>query len=75
MWVQMRALEMFGTFMPMLLKIRVWKCHLDTWLCTWIILVSVVRFGGGHVGPDEDFGDVWNIHANVVQDRGLEMSS
>ena len=38
MWVQMRALEMFGTFMPVLFMIGVWKCHLDTWFCTKIIL-------------------------------------
>ena len=25
------------------------------------------------MGPDEGFGDVWNIHANVVHDGGLEM--
>ena len=37
-WVQMRALEMFGTFMPVLFMIGVWKCHLDTWLYTRIIL-------------------------------------
>ena len=33
-----------------------------------------MRFGGGHLGPDEGFGNVLNIHASVVQDRGLEMS-
>ena len=27
------------------------------------------------VGQDEGFGDVWDIHAIVVHDRGLEMSS
>ena len=54
--------------------IGVWKCHLDTWLCTWIILVSVMRFGGGHVGPDEGFRDVWDIYAGDVHDSGLEMS-
>ena len=27
------------------------------------------------MGPDEGFGDVWDIHAIVVHDRGLEMSS
>ena len=37
--------------------------------------VSYVRFGGGHVGPDGGFGDVWEILGNVVHDRGLEMSS
>ena len=47
MWVQMRALEMFGTLMPLLFMIGVWKCHLDTGLCTY------VSFGGGLVGPDE----------------------
>ena len=36
--------------------------------------ISFVRFGGGHVGPDEGFGDVWEIHASVVHDRSLEMS-
>ena len=46
-WVQMRALEMFGTFMPVLFLIGVWKWNLDTWLCTY------VSFGGGLVGPDE----------------------
>ena len=30
MWVQMRALEMFGTFMPVLFMMGVCKCHLDT---------------------------------------------
>ena len=25
-------------------------------------------------GPDEGLGVIWNIHASVVQDRGLEMS-
>ena len=38
MWVQMRALEMVGTFMPVLFMIGVWECHPDTWLCTRIIL-------------------------------------
>ena len=33
-----------------------------------------MRFGGSHVVPDEGFADVWDIHASVVQDRGLEMS-
>ena len=33
-----------------------------------------VRFDGGCVDQDEGFGDVWDIHASVVQDRGLEMS-
>ena len=27
------------------------------------------------MGPDEGFGDVWDIHASVAHDRGLEMSS
>ena len=36
--------------------------------------LSYVRFGGGHVGPDEGFGGVWGIHASAVHDRGLEMS-
>ena len=26
------------------------------------------------MGPDEGFGDVWDIHASFVQDRGLEVS-
>ena len=34
-----------------------------------------VRFGGGYVGPDGGYGHVWDIHASVVHDRGLEMSS
>ena len=37
--------------------------------------ISYVRFGGGYVGPDGGYGDVWDIHASVVHDRGLEMSS
>ena len=37
-WVQMGAMEMSRTFMPVLFMIGVWKCHLDTWLCTRIIL-------------------------------------
>ena len=37
--------------------------------------VSYVRFSGGHVGPDEGFGDVWDILATVVHARGVEMSS
>ena len=37
--------------------------------------ISHVRFGGGHVGPDDGFVDVWDIPASVVHDRGLEMSS
>ena len=36
MWVQMGAMEMFGTFLPMLFMIGVWKCHLDTLLFTRI---------------------------------------
>ena len=39
MWVQMEAMEMFGTFMPVLFMIGIWKCHLDTWLCPRIILM------------------------------------
>ena len=73
MWVQMRALEMFGTFMPLLFMIGVWKCHLDTWLCPRI--TSHVWFGGGHVGPDDGYEDVWISHVIVVHDRGLEVSS
>ena len=38
MFVQMRALEMFGTFMSLLFMEGAWKCHLDTWLCPRIIL-------------------------------------
>ena len=38
MWVQMGAMEMFGTFMPVLFMIGVWKCHLNTWFWTRIIL-------------------------------------
>ena len=37
--------------------------------------MSYVRFCGGHVGPDEGFGNVWDIHVSVVLDRGLEMES
>ena len=37
--------------------------------------ISYVRFGGGHEGPDEGFGDVWDILATVVHDRGVEVSS
>ena len=52
------------------------KCHLDIWLCLKDHFdKSLVCFSEGHVGPDEGFGDVWDIHASVVQDRGLEMSS
>ena len=38
MWVQMRALEMFGSLMTVLFMVGVWKCHLDTWLCPRILL-------------------------------------
>ena len=34
-----------------------------------------MRFGGGHVGPDDDFVDVWDIYAGVLHARGLEMLS
>ena len=37
--------------------------------------ISYVRFGGGYVSPDEGFGDVWDILASVVHDKGLEMAS
>ena len=37
--------------------------------------ISNVRFGEVYVGPDGGYGDVWDIHASVVHDRGLEMSS
>ena len=37
--------------------------------------ISYVRFGGGPVGPDEGFGDVWDIRAGVVHSGGLEKSS
>ena len=30
---------MFGTFLPLLFMIGVQKCHLDTWICTRIILM------------------------------------
>ena len=40
-----------------------------------IIPIQCMRFGGGHVGPDEGFGDVWISHVIVVHDRGLEVSS
>ena len=64
LWVQMMAVKMFGTFMPMLLALP--KDHFD---------VSSVCFGGGHVGPDEGFGDVWVTDDSVVHGGGLEMSS
>ena len=32
-------------------------------------------FGGGHVGPDEGLGYVWDIHASVVHNGGLEVLS
>ena len=38
MWVQMKALEMFRSFMLVLFMVEVWKCYFDTWLCTRIIL-------------------------------------
>ena len=47
-------------------------CHLALYKDHFDILF--VRFDGGHVVPDECFGDVWKIHASVVHDRGLEMS-
>ena len=28
-----------------------------------------------HVGPDDDYEDVWVSHVIVVHDRGLEVSS
>ena len=40
-----------------------------------ILPIQCVRFGGGHVGPDEGFGDVWDIHPCVVHERGMEVSS
>ena len=40
-----------------------------------ILPIQCVRFGGGHVGPGEGFGDVWDILATVVNERGVEMSS
>ena len=70
----MMNLEMFGTFLPVLFMIGVWKYHLGTWLCTRIIL-TYHMWGGGHVGPDEGFEDVWDIHAGVVHGGGLEVSS
>ena len=48
MWVQMRALEMFGTFMPVLFMIGVWKCHLDTWLFTKFMTKVNTTPNGGH---------------------------
>ena len=44
MWVQMKALEMFGTFMPVLFMIGVWKCHLDTCLHISELLKAVECF-------------------------------
>ena len=32
-------------------------------------------FGGGYVGPDGGYGDVWDNHASIVHDRDLEVSS
>ena len=29
-----------------------------------------MRFGGGNVGPDDGYEDVWDIHASVVHDKG-----
>ena len=75
-WIKMRALEMFGTFMPSSIMIgglimssfhlTLHKDHFD---------ILYVRFGEGHVGPDEGFGDVWDILASAVHDKGLEMAS
>ena len=45
------------------------------YLYTIFLPIQCVRFGGGHVGPDEGFGDVLDIHASVVHERGLEVSS
>ena len=39
-----------------------------------ILPIQCVRFGGGHVGPDEGFGDVWVIHTSAVYHRALEVS-
>jgi hypothetical protein len=90
MWVQLMAMKMFGLVMSLFFMIRVWKCHLDTWFCTNIILThhvmwvqlykyhfdtSHVWFGGGHVGTDDGYEDVWISHVIVVHDRGLEVSS
>ena len=51
------------------------KCHLDIWLCLKDHSDKpLVCISEGHVGPDEGFGDVWDIHAGDVHDRGLEMS-
>ena len=59
--------------MLLIFILGVWKHHHDIWLCARInFAISEVSFGGGYVGPD---GDVWDIHASVVHDRGLEMSS
>ena len=54
--------------------IGVWKFHHKTWLCSLHkdhFDILYVRFGGGHVGPDGGFVDVWDSHASVVHDRGL----
>ena len=44
------------------------------YLYTIFLPIQYVRFGGGHVGPDEGFGDVWDIHAGVVHGGVLEIS-
>ena len=38
MWVQIRALEMFGTSMLVFFMLEVYKYHFDTWPCPRIIL-------------------------------------
>ena len=56
MWVQMGAVEMFETFMPVLFMIGVWKCHLDTWfwrdfnLLLHLCLILVIPKGMGQPG-------------------------
>ena len=46
MWVQMRALEVFGVFMPVLFMIGVWKCHHHIWLYSRIILMYDMKLRG-----------------------------
>ena len=74
MFVQMRALEMFGTFIPVLFMKGVWKCHLDTWPCPRFILThhmcGLVEVMWVQMMAMKMFGSVI-----VVHDRGLEVSS
>ena len=48
------------------MTLALYKDHFD---------ISHVWFGGGHVGPDDGYEDVWISHVIVVHDRGLEVSS